>query len=165
MNPSYDKILQLLNDGNPHHIAFTKDNVILMEPTENIGAAWNTKLNIKAMPDGPFAGMVDIYYHRIQLSSIGTDLWLFSDQQFDHDNIVNILNTTKNTFLAASDIDTTIIPLMRIGDIMTVVITANPNSYGWTGSNEATLIMGFPSVVNKLHTLLNYTLPGNDYIN
>ena len=164
MVSSYDKLIDLLNKDNPYAVRFDSTNIVFSDPIPDDGDSWNTKLTISAVPGSGFIGSVDVTYHRIPLSDIGEGNWLFSDEEFTIDTIVSILNTAKETFLLATDMNTIAIPDMRVGDIETVVLSAHSKSLGWIGSVGVTITLGFPGIAEKLNLLVNNTLPGDGYL-
>ncbi|EKD22663.1 MAG: hypothetical protein ACD_84C00018G0004 [uncultured bacterium] len=155
----HDKLLELLNNDNPRQIKFDRTNVTFSNPIENIGEGYNTRINVDSVPGGGFLGNVDVFYHRINLADLGNDIWLFSDMPFTEDMIISMLNTSRNAFLLASDLDAMAVPIMAVGDIRSIVFTTQPNSVNWIGSNNAMLIIGFPGIVSRLDLFLNTTLP------
>jgi len=161
---SYDKLLDLLNINNPNTVRFDSSNISFSLPTEDIGNGWNTKITVNAIPNSKYVGSVDLFYHRIPLSDVGNNLWLFSDEPFTTESIVEILNSAKNTFLLVTDMDAIAIPEMRVGDIASVNLIAHRESLGWIGNVDVNLIVGFPSIASRLHTLVNTTLPGSEYL-
>jgi len=164
MESSYDKLINLLNASNPNPVKFDSSNVSFSDPTPDTGTGWNTKITVNTVPNPKYKGSVDVFYRRIHLSDIGSDVWLFSEEQFTIETIVSILNTAKDTFLLATDMDAIAIPVMRVGDIRTVVLAANPKSLGWVGDVSVSLIIGFPGIASRLHSLMNTTLPGSGYL-
>ena len=164
MLSSYERLMELINSSNPQTTPFDSNSIKFSDPISDLGNGWNTKITISAMPDSKYEGTVDMHYTRIDLSRIGTGLWLFSDYPFTIQNIVDILNATKNTFLLSEDMGVINIPNMRTGDIDTIKLTTNPKSLGWIGEVNVNLIIGFPGIANILHQLVNFTLPAN-YIN
>ena len=164
MLSSYDRLLALINASNPNDVLFDNTNIQFSDPIADNGTGWNTTITVSAIPNSIYEGNVEMHYTRIDISQIGTGLWLFSDIEFTVENIADILNATKNTFLLPEDFGAMNIPSMRTGDIETVTLTTNPKSLGWIGDVDVKLIMGFPGIASRLHQLVHFILPAN-YIN
>jgi hypothetical protein len=160
----HDKLLELLNIDNPNTVIFDNNNISFSDPIAEVGNGYDTKILASALPGTLYTGSILLYYTRINLLELGNAVWLFSDVPFTTDIVISILNTARNAFLIVDDLETIIIPGMALGDIRSIVFTAKPNSVNWIGSNVASIIIGFPSIVNRLNTLLNTKMPTVGYL-
>lgn len=160
----YAKLLELLNADNPNPIPFDTTNISISEPLVDIGSDHNTKVTLSSISGTGFIGSVDVFYKRINLTELGTDIWLFSEVPFTQDIVMSILNTTRDAFLVVEDLEQISVPGMRVGDIRSIIFTAKNNSMNWIGQNSASIIIGFPGISNTLNQLMNFTLPSLGYL-
>ncbi len=165
-----DQLIALINSANvSEHPSLltdplTIDQVSISNPTPDAGLTWDTKVTVSALPNSEYSGQVDVFYNRIDLSAIGTDLGFMSETPFTADTVVSILNAMGNVALLDTDMGEFTIPNMNVGDIETVVLVANPDSLAWKGTVTVSLLFGLPPNVSILHQLMTVTLPSAGYL-
>lgn len=161
----YDKLISLINEANINEHTLTKNEIALSNPIPDSSTTANTKINVLSIPGSGYIGDVDVFYNRIDLAELGTNLSLLSEIQFSLDNIVSELSLSRVADLDLSDIENITIPSMIVGDINNVTLTAKQNSLGWIGENNVSLLYGLSyNSVNPLHHLMNVVLPGANYL-
>jgi hypothetical protein len=133
-------------------------------PVPDSSTIRNTKITVNSIAGQGFIGSVDLFYNRISLSAMGNVVWLFSDTPFTPDSVISLLNSGENAFLMVEDVESIVIPEMRVGDIYVLSLTAKPNSINWTDRIDTSLIVGFPSIAASLRNLMNTTLPVPGYL-
>ena len=146
-------------------INFNLNNVSFSDPVpDNSTGIRNTKIRVNAVPSQGYLDGVDVFYNRIEMTALGSGVWLFSDIEFTPDIIVGILNTARAAPILTTDLVIPVIPPMIFGDIVPVNLTADPLSLDWTGQNNMTMIIGFPAIASALNTLVNTTLPAPGFV-
>ena len=165
MATPYDQLLALINQDNPVTPPFDLTNISFSNPVPNTTNSGNTMITVNALPNAEFVGSIDVYYNRIDFKDLDATVWLFSDLPFTEDITVGLLNTFRNCiFLQATDIVPLTIPDMRIGDIVVMNLTAQPNSINWVGQTSMSMFMGFPVIANFLDELVNLEFAKPNYL-
>ena len=163
---SLTKLLALLNKDNPAFVPFSLDNVALSQPIPDSTTIRNTKITISAIPgNGSYTGQVSVFYDRVDVNElIANQPGLMSESPITFETIVSILNNDLAADILATELEPFTVPDMAVGDIETVVLTASQDSLGWKGTTPVDILYGLPFEVNKLHQLVNFTLPENNYL-
>lgn len=158
-----DKLLDLINAKNPHKHPLTSDQVTFAAPVPNSDATWNTKVTVSSVPGKGYRGNVDVFYHRIELTELGTSIGFISEEPFTPETIVSMLNEKLGITLTLTELDAVTVPAMTVGDIETVVLAAKSDSFGWVGEIGIDLLFGLPDN-DELHQLVTNTLPSSGYL-
>jgi hypothetical protein len=159
-----DQLVALINSANSRRAQLTAEQIVFSNPIPDVGPSWDTKVTVTAVPKSGYIGQVEVFYNRIQLSAMGSGLSLISESPFTIESIASVLSETRNAFLLDTDMQDFVISNMNVGDIRTVILKAKHDSLGWEGSLTITLLFGLPSNIGSLHTLMNNTLPNNNYL-
>lgn len=156
---SINKLIDLINADNPHPALLSEKNITFSVPIVDIGETWNTAVTVSAIKGSGYVGQVVVRYNRIDLSNLGSEIGIISEEAFTADTVVSILNRTRGSFISLDDVSSIAIPVMNVGDIETIALTAKTDSLGWTGRVDISLLMGLPENTGLLHELLNIELP------
>lgn len=159
------KLRELLNKTFAPQKEFTADNIQFQQPSVEVTDDYNTVLGVKGNMGKGYYGFVTVKYKRVDLAELGTAIELRKEGQLTLPEICDMLNSTSDTFLAESDLLPASIPNLLPGESHTVLLEANPDSIGWTGSVEITIRYGRPFLRAVLgrNTLTAITPPGERY--
>ncbi len=160
----YDQLLALINSSSNAAVPFDLTNISFGTQVPDSSTSQNTKITVQSVAGAGYVGSVDLFYNRISLTELGNVVWLFSDVPFTPDSVIALLNASMNSFLLVDDVDSVVIPTMRVGDICIVSLIAKPDSINWTDNIDTSLIIGFPSFEDSFNTLMNFTLPAAGYL-
>lgn len=164
MKTSLDQIFDLLNADNSPPYPLTQLNVNVVDgPTPEVSDGWNTKLTLDSIPGGGYVGHADVFYKRIDLQALGTDVEVSSEAAFTLATLVDAINASTGSFLEVTDLENFVIPPMDTGVVGTITIRAVVDSIGWTGTRDVLVIIGLPASASILHTLLHTTMPSPGY--
>jgi hypothetical protein len=164
--PSPDKLLALLNADNPAPYKFTFNNVSFSLPATDNGPNWNTRVRVSGVPGSAYTGQVNVFYRRVPLSEpFDVMPGLMSDVPFTPNDVLNELNGPRVAAdMTMSDLMPFTIPEMVLGDAETIHVHAHPNSLAWIDKGTTVLMLGLSDPFDKLHKLVNVTLPSPNYI-
>jgi hypothetical protein len=167
---NHEKLLAAMNALNSPPEPFTLDNVKLSLPQPHAGDnAWNTKITVTAKPGRGYSSSIDFYYHRIDLAEYGL-LEIESPQSFTMDGILVVLNNinerpeNEKANIAELDLVPVTLPAFAPnGDAHSIILTADRNSLGWTGTAPILLAYNLPDVTD-LFQYMTETLPEPGYL-
>ncbi len=92
---------------------------------------------------------------RLNLSSIGTDVWFLSDTSFTLQMIVDKFVADYDVNLSVNDLEPVTIPDMSGGGVFEVTLTAKSTAVNWKGSITVSLLLGDGQAVHDhLHTTM-----------
>lgn len=161
-------LLAYINQHYPSRLLLTTNNVTLSTPTVysgNANPAGNTDITITATTGEGYTGNITVNYNRLLLSSISTDtIQLLSEFPFTEEIILDELNTQFDLSLSASDVLLISVPSLDIGDITTVNVQAAPDSIGWMGATNVSILYGLSSNIVELHDFVNNIMPSAGYL-
>jgi hypothetical protein len=158
-----DQLFALMNAQN--HLAafpFSPERVSFSGLAESSGGEFfNTLLTVTAVPEHGFVGSADIYYNRLNLTTILADgvVGFYSDVPVDGEMLVTKFNEALGSFLTLEDLQPIIIPAMTPFQTYAITLTAKSTSTGWIGSGQIEVMMGIPDDAQGLHALIQTTLP------
>jgi hypothetical protein len=174
----YESLLNLVNADNPIQQPLSLADVVFSDPIEDIGATWNTKVTISAVPGSRYTGTVDVCYNRVPLDALNNSVInnIISDVPFTPEIILNLLNSSRDTTFTLSDMrgcdckpgckcncESINIPNIELGDVASINLTIKSNSLEWIADTNVSVLYGLPSNIGLLHHLLNHVFPNNEY--
>lgn len=162
---SSEKLIDLLNTEFTPQKEFTDKNLRFEVPAEEVTADYNTKMMVKGVPGKGYYGSVELKYRRVPLSEIGEGVELRKEGQLTIEEVCEMLNSSRNTFLAATELEPMTIPNLTAGQSHVITLVAKADSIGWTGSQAITIRFGKPylSVVIARADLETIKPPGERY--
>lgn len=160
---SKDKLLQALIAQNPPPIPFTDATISISDPAPADGGDWNTKVTVSSVAYGGYLGSVDVYYKRVDLSELGTDIGLESEFPFTVESLLAALNEARASWVSPDELETVVLPDQTTCVVHSVSLTAKPSAYGWKGTNTISILIGIPAEADLLHHLLHVIMPADGY--
>lgn len=162
---SSEKLIDLLNTEFTPQKEFSDKNLRFELPAEEVTADYNTKMMVKGVPGKGYYGSVELKYRRVPLSAIGDGVELRKEGQLTLEEICEMLNSSRNTFISVEELEDVVIPPLVAGDAHVITLTAKAGSIGWTGSQDITIRFGRPylSVMIARNSLAAITPPGERY--
>jgi hypothetical protein len=162
---SSEKLIDLLNTEFTPQKEFTDKNLRFETPAEEVTEDYNTKMVVKGVPGKGYYGSVELKFRRVPLSVIGDDVELRKEGQFTMEEICDMLNSSRNTFISEPELEPIEIPNLTVGQSFVIKLIAKSDSMGWTGSQDITIRFGKPflSVVIARNSLVAVTPPGERY--
>jgi hypothetical protein len=160
---SLDRLFQALSTENPAPFPLSPESVSISIPEAVTGEGYNTKIIVSAKPDSGYYGSVPVYYSRINLAALGTNIGLVSEVPFTKESFLAALNEARQAWVTESDLETVALPLQTTGVVLSVPLHAVNENYGWTGNNTISIVIGLPKEANLLHQLLHTTMSGLGY--
>lgn len=109
-------------------------------------SGYDTQVLATAIPGMGYYGTQLIYYTRINLAVLESQVNLYSLTGFTLDTIVSMLNAQFDTFLDVSDIVPMDIPTLSAGQAETITLVAQDGSIGWQGQVDITITYGKPQL-------------------
>jgi hypothetical protein len=139
---SADKLRRLINDTNLPPKEFTERNLRLDLPVTEIGEGYNTKLEIEGIPGRGYYGTEEVFYRRIDLSTINRQTPVRTTVPLTAQVVLDLFNSVTALFLTIDDVEPFTPPVLNDGDSGEVTIVAVENSLGFTGSAVIPLEFG-----------------------
>lgn len=161
-NTPEQDLLDLINQDNDLNL--TLDVVSLSLPIPVAEGDRNTRVIVTSNDRRRFIGYKDVYYNRISLNQFGT-IELLAENAFTVDSALVALSDKLNVDLTLADIkDLSFLTTMSPTVVKTGLLTANPNSYRWTGSTMAEFCYGIPANIGDLSYLFRNILVDPNYL-
>jgi hypothetical protein len=124
----------------------------------------NTKITVMSLPDGHYKNNVDVSYHRISLAELTGNFDLITEDTVTPQSLLDFINARGGTDITLYDVDEIIVPSDPIAGLYEVFIKPQVNNIKYCGSKKIQMLFGFSSNIEKLHILMNHTLPSEGYL-
>lgn len=134
MDNSGIKVRELINEANDPPKPFTERNLRLDLPVIDVGADWNTRLEVEGIPGRGYYGTQEIFYKRIPLETVQRATPLRSDEVLTSQKILDMFNSAMNLFLTLEDLEPFEAPALEEGQNIEITLTSLPTSLGFTGT-------------------------------
>lgn len=162
--PSEQKLTDLLNITNLPPKLFDATRLTYGVPEAVSGASdHDTQVLATAIPGMGYYGEQMIYYTRINLNVLESQVNLYSTDPFTLDTIVSMLNAQFDTFLTTDDLLAQNIPTLTPGNFEVITLQAAPSSIGWQGQVDITITYGKPQLPAVIGSRSLRVLKWNDY--
>lgn len=157
---SFDRLVDMIEEKNDLAIPLTRKNVEFNNLISDVSTEWNSRVTVRGLPEGEYAGHVQVFYTRVNLTVLGTPIELMQEEPFTVESMLQHINTSRDSRLTPVDLTLTEIPAMETGVIRTFTISADRESLAWLGNTRVSLLTGIPAEAKNLAVFLNTTLPG-----
>lgn len=161
------ELLKLINLVNPTTANLLSTDVSfgnVVDVNPDVNQYINTKVLVSATDSSAYYGAVAVYYRRYSLSDLGTGFSLLSESPITEEVVVDYLNTYYNAHLSVADVESISLPALSPGDTGTLTVVTSNKSLAWNGTLDIPYLYGLPLEVDKLHILVNHTLPSPGYL-
>lgn len=142
MEDSFARVLTEVNEKNIPKHPLTLKNVKPGMPEPLVHEEFNTRMNLAAVPGTVYYNQVDIFYKRLTLSEILSDVTIRNTEAFTPQLLIDMLNSQYNLFLTIDDVEPFVPPVLEYGQSATITLTARDDSYGFLGSIEIEVVNG-----------------------
>lgn len=132
MTPSHTKLFQLINDTNYPLIPLSADNVTLENPLPAVGAGYNTRVSVVAIPNQGYTRSATVFYRRTNLAALGTELAFTIGEHATPEALVQAINTARRAWVALEDLEEFVLPATEEDHFVELV--AKASSVGWFGT-------------------------------
>jgi hypothetical protein len=168
-------LLAYINQHYPSRLLLDANNVTLSVPTPapsshsgyggGIAPVANTNITVTAISDGGYTGTITVNYNRLDLTTVSVNtIQLLSEFPFTEQIILDEFNEQFDLSLTSDDILTISVPSLDIGDITTIDLQAAPDSIGWMGATNVSMLYGLSSNISVLHDFVNNIMPSAGYL-
>lgn len=162
--PSEQKLTDLLNITNLPPKLFDATRLTYGVPEAVTDSPdYDTQVLATAIPGMGYYGEQMIYYRRINLNVLESQVNLYSTDPFTLDTIVSMLNAQFDTFLTTDDLLAQNIPPLSPGNFEVVTLQAAPSSIGWQGQVDITITYGKPNLQAVIGARVLNVLKWRDY--
>lgn len=163
------ELINLINKDNPIGPPLSKKEIDLSAPiaipTTAANPYPNTKTTIKPIATGHYKDNVDVEYHRIRFDELVGRVGFFANDVITAAFVLKHFNDAYGTDVDTSDIQGIVIPEITGRGGYEVTISTLANSVKYTGIKKVPFIYGISfEVLEKLHILMNHTLPSEGYL-
>lgn len=124
----------------------------------------NTKITIQSLPTGHYKNNVDVNYHRITLTELVGDVGLITDDPITPQLLIDFINLRTGADLTLLDVEPIVIPVTDLVGLYDIQVNSLVNGIKYCGSRTVQMLFGLPMSVEKLHILMNHTLPSEGYL-
>lgn len=135
-------LLGLMNDLNQPKRLFSDVNVELGDAVPELTENGDTKLLVTAVPGRGYNGSVEVFYRRIPLADAIGDKSVRSLNELTPQVVIDLVNSAAGSFVSLDDLVPFATPTPEEGTATTIVLTAKPESLGFTGTIEITVEYG-----------------------
>lgn len=143
---SFDRILEMVTEKNVPTYPLSDQNVTLNVPTVESASTHNTRVTMRAkahIGDG-YTGQVDLFYTRVNLTTLGT-LAFWREQPFIYEELFALINQAKVAQMGPEDFTNDGLPVMENGVTYKFILSAKDESLAWLGNTQVTLLQGIPA--------------------
>lgn len=155
-------LFELINSSNPEpHYKLKPADVVASDPQLDISTIKNSKILLTAVPGSGLKGTLWVYYSRESMGNVQLPTQLMSEQAFTVQSILAAINQKLLIPVTLADIEPFSLPVLNVGDILTLDLVSHAESFAWVGSTEISILYGLPPEVEDAWTLFNTTLPAN----
>lgn len=156
---SFDRLVDMIEEKNELAIPLTRNNISFENLTGDVETDWNSRVTVRAIQGQDYAGHVQVYYTRVNLTALGLPLEFMQEAPFTLQSLLDRINETKNAQMTPEDLTIAELPSMETGVVKTFTISASKSSLVWLGNTQVSLLTGIPAEAKGLATFLNVTLP------
>lgn len=153
----YSLIDQSQPQGHTH--VLDPNEMTIGDPMIDISTGHNTKIQLTAIPGSGYSGSMFVFYSRESIGNVGLPTQTLSEVNFTVESILDWLNQRLLVKLDMNDLQSFTLPVLNVGDILTIQLVAKSESVAWIGSTEIALLYGLPPNVGELSTIMNVDLP------
>lgn len=154
-----DLLFQLINESNPHKHPLTGLDVSIGAPQLDISTTKNSKIQLTAKPGSGYSGSVWIIYSRESMGNVHLPTQILSEVAFTVNSILAAINQKLLVPVTLADLDPFTLPLLNVGDILTLNLSASSGSLAWISGTTISLLYGLPPNIDDVFNIFNLELP------
>jgi len=167
---SSDRVAQLvglINEANIIVPPLVAGDVTVGLPYAHTGGSTgtlDTRVTITAAEGSRYTDSIEVYFRRIDAAELVGDFNYLTEGPLVLSNLVDFVNQRGQADLLYSEVMPLPVLGLQVGDIVNVDLQIQPDSLRWKGIKSVPVLYGLPFDVDKLHILMNFTLPSPGYI-
>lgn len=161
------ELINLINNSNIVRPPLDKKEITFSEPTAVVRLVENSpnaSVVVKSTVDGHYQGNVQVRYNRIAFEELNGVFDLYVNDALGINMVIKHVNDIAGTDVDVTDIVVPTIPEMNKVGVYEVILTALATSLKYVGTRKLLVAHGLPSNLEKLHILMNHTLPSDGYL-
>lgn len=161
------ELIKLINAENPIRPPLSEKEVRLINARDFIEPAdlfLNAKITVEPLTEGHYKGNVDVAYHRITLGELKGGFEQITSDPITPETILKFINDVSGADLTLSDLDTIVMPEVNKVGLYEISIKTLRKGVKYTGERLFRALYKFPKNAEKLHILMNHTLPSAGYL-
>jgi hypothetical protein len=135
------------------------NDVSFSDPQLDISTAKNSKIQLTARPGSGYKGSIWISYSRESLGNVHLPTQILSEVTFTVESILAALNAKLLVPITLEDLEPFTLPLLNVGDILTLDLSARSGSLAWIAATTISLLYGLPPNIDDVYTIFNSELP------
>ena len=152
-------LFQLINSSNTKKYKIKPTDVVASDPQLDISTANNSKIQLTALPGSGLKGDLWVHYSRESIGNLHLPTQLLSELTITVESILAVLNAHLLVPVTADDLESFSVPVLNVGDILAITLSARSGSFAWIGSMDFTVLYGLPPNVDDVSAIMNVGLP------
>jgi hypothetical protein len=152
-------LFQLINGSNKAKYKLKPSDVTASDPQIDITSERNSKILLTARPKSGLKGEVWVRYNRESIGNVHLPTQLLSEITFTIGSILAAINQKLLVPITAADLEPFDLPVLNVGDILTINLMTKANSFAWIGGTQISILFGLPPNIDDVSEIFNVRFP------